>query len=163
MNDTVVKLDGLIKKYDNRPVVDGLSLEIKEGGGFYKGDERLADVMGFGEENVFSFGFLKNGRLVKFGCNGEDKNFTDVYVSEGGLGALTFEFTKTSQDTNSVFAVKGFFAQDSLPIVYSVVPCLDILMTAYTGAGNNTPPDAPTYQQVPSASASTNVSSAQKA
>ena len=31
MNDTVVKLDGLIKKYDNRPVVDGLSLEIKEG------------------------------------------------------------------------------------------------------------------------------------
>ena len=29
--DTVVKLDGLIKKYDNRPVVDGLSLEIKEG------------------------------------------------------------------------------------------------------------------------------------
>ena len=31
MNDTVVKLDGLIKKYANRPVVDGLSLEIKEG------------------------------------------------------------------------------------------------------------------------------------
>lgn len=28
---TVVKLDGLIKKYDNRPVVDGLSLEIQEG------------------------------------------------------------------------------------------------------------------------------------
>lgn len=31
MNDTVVKLDGLIKKYDNKAVVDGLSLEIKEG------------------------------------------------------------------------------------------------------------------------------------
>ncbi|MBQ4270738.1 MAG: ABC transporter ATP-binding protein [Clostridiales bacterium] len=28
---TVVKLDGLIKKYDNRAVVDGLSLEIREG------------------------------------------------------------------------------------------------------------------------------------
>ena len=28
---TVVKLDGLIKKYDSRAVVDGLSLEIKEG------------------------------------------------------------------------------------------------------------------------------------
>ncbi len=28
---TVVKLDGLIKKYDNKPVVDGLSLEIGEG------------------------------------------------------------------------------------------------------------------------------------
>lgn len=120
--------------------VGPFTLEIQEGGGFYKGDERLADVMGFGEENVFSFGFLKNGRLVKFGCNGEDKNFTDVFVSKGGLGALTFEFAKTSQDTNSVFAVKGFFAQDSLPIVYGVVPCLDILMTAYTGAGNNTPP-----------------------
>lgn len=120
--------------------VGPITLEVKEGGGLFKGDERLADVMVFGEENVFSFGFLKNGRLVKFGCNGEDKNFTDVFVSEGGLGALTFEFAKTSQDTNSVFAVKGFFAQDSLPIVYSVVPCLDILMTAYTGAGNNTPP-----------------------
>ena len=29
--NTVVKLDGLIKKYDNKAVVDGLSLEIKEG------------------------------------------------------------------------------------------------------------------------------------
>ena len=28
---TVVKLDGLIKKYDNKAVVDGLSLEIREG------------------------------------------------------------------------------------------------------------------------------------
>ncbi|MBO4243079.1 MAG: ABC transporter ATP-binding protein [Clostridiales bacterium] len=28
---TVVKLDGLMKKYDNRAVVDGLSLEIREG------------------------------------------------------------------------------------------------------------------------------------
>ena len=28
---TVVKLDGLIKKYDNQAVVDGLSLEIREG------------------------------------------------------------------------------------------------------------------------------------
>ena len=28
---TVVKLDGLMKKYDNKAVVDGLSLEIKEG------------------------------------------------------------------------------------------------------------------------------------
>lgn len=28
---TVVKLEGLIKKYDNKPVVDGLTLEIKEG------------------------------------------------------------------------------------------------------------------------------------
>lgn len=28
---TVVKLEGLIKKYDNKAVVDGLSLEIKEG------------------------------------------------------------------------------------------------------------------------------------
>ncbi|MBR5623743.1 hypothetical protein IKW72_01880 [bacterium] len=120
--------------------VGPFTLEIKEGGGLFKGDERLAEVMGFGEENVFSLGFLKNGRLVKFGCNGEDNNFTDVYVSEGGLGSLTFEFSKTSGDTNSVFAVKGFFAQDSLPIVYGEVPCLDVLMTAYTGAGNNTPP-----------------------
>ena len=31
MSNTVVRLDGLIKKYDNRAVVDGLSLEIKEG------------------------------------------------------------------------------------------------------------------------------------
>lgn len=116
------------------------TLEIKEGGGLFCGEERLADVMGFGEENVFSFGFLKNGRLVKFGCNGEDKNFKDLYVSEEGLGALTFEFNETSGDTNSVFTVKGFFAQDSLPIVYGEVPCLDFLMTAYTGAGNNTPP-----------------------
>lgn len=29
--NTVVKLDGLIKKYDNKPVVDGLTLDIKEG------------------------------------------------------------------------------------------------------------------------------------
>ncbi len=116
------------------------TLEIKEGGGLFKGEERLADIMGFGEENVFSFGFLKNGRLVKFGCNGEDRNFKDVYVSEAGMGNLTFEFTETSGDTNSVFAVKGFFAQDSLPIVYGVVPCIDVLATAYTGAGNNTPP-----------------------
>lgn len=29
--NTVVKLEGLIKKYDNKPVVDGLTLEIKEG------------------------------------------------------------------------------------------------------------------------------------
>ena len=29
--ETVVKLDGLIKKYDNKAVVDGLSLEIREG------------------------------------------------------------------------------------------------------------------------------------
>lgn len=29
--DTVLKLEGLIKKYDNRPVVDGLSLELKQG------------------------------------------------------------------------------------------------------------------------------------
>ena len=28
---TVVKLEGLIKKYDNKPVVDGLTLEIKDG------------------------------------------------------------------------------------------------------------------------------------
>ena len=117
-----------------------LELQIGEEGSLMKDDELLATTSALGEENVFSFGFLKNGRLVKFGCNGEDRNFTDVYVSEGGLGSLTFEFAKTSGDTNSVFAVKGFFAQDSLPIVYSVVPCLDILMTAYTGAGNNTPP-----------------------
>ena len=31
MEKTVVKLDGLIKKYDNKAVVDALSLEIKEG------------------------------------------------------------------------------------------------------------------------------------
>lgn len=31
MSDTVLRLDGLIKKYDNRAVVDGLSLEIREG------------------------------------------------------------------------------------------------------------------------------------
>jgi len=31
MSETVVKLDGLIKKYDNKAVVDSLSLEIKEG------------------------------------------------------------------------------------------------------------------------------------
>ncbi|MCQ2532826.1 MAG: ABC transporter ATP-binding protein [Saccharofermentans sp.] len=29
--NTVVKLEGLIKKYDNKPVVDGLTLDIKEG------------------------------------------------------------------------------------------------------------------------------------
>ncbi|MCQ2534165.1 MAG: ABC transporter ATP-binding protein [Clostridia bacterium] len=29
--NTIVKLEGLIKKYDNKPVVDGLTLEIKEG------------------------------------------------------------------------------------------------------------------------------------
>ena len=29
--ETILKLDGLIKKYDNRAVVDGVSLEIKEG------------------------------------------------------------------------------------------------------------------------------------
>ena len=28
---TVVKMDGLIKKYDNKPVVDNLTLEIREG------------------------------------------------------------------------------------------------------------------------------------
>ena len=31
MKNTIVKLDGLIKKYDSKAVVDGLSLEIKEG------------------------------------------------------------------------------------------------------------------------------------
>ena len=29
--NTVVRLDGLIKKYDNKPVVDGLTLDINEG------------------------------------------------------------------------------------------------------------------------------------
>ena len=29
--NTIVKLEGLIKKYDNKPVVDGMTLEIKEG------------------------------------------------------------------------------------------------------------------------------------
>ena len=117
-----------------------LELQIGEEGSLMKDDDLLATTSALGEENVFSFGFLKNGRLVKFGCNNEDVNFEDIYVSEIGLSSLRLEFSEISGNSNAVFGVKGVFAQDSLPIVYSVVPCLDILMTAYTGAGNNTPP-----------------------
>lgn len=66
--NTVVKLDGLIKKYDNRAVVDGVSLEIREGEIF-----GLLGPNGAGKSTTMNMicSLLKPtaGEIELFGCN----------------------------------------------------------------------------------------------
>lgn len=66
--DTVVKLDGLIRKYDNRAVVDGVSLEIREGEIF-----GLLGPNGAGKSTtmnmICSLITPTAGEIELFGCN----------------------------------------------------------------------------------------------
>ena len=88
-------------------------------------------------ENEISLGILKNGRLMKATVNGEDLNYD---VSFDLPETFSLKITNlTTGDGNSI-KIKGVFAQNSLPIVYSEVATIDLLMVAYTGGGNNTPP-----------------------
>ena len=88
-------------------------------------------------ENEISIGILPNGRLVKFTINGKEK---DLGVSFDLPETFDLKITNLTPGEGNSIKVKGIFAQNSLPIVYSEVPSIDLLMVAYTGGGNNTPP-----------------------
>ena len=87
-------------------------------------------------ENVISLGFLKDSRLVKAQVNGADVDASALSLTLPD----TVNIKITSLSTGSL-KVKGVFAQNSLPVVYGETASIDLLMVAYTGGGNNTPPE----------------------
>ena len=89
-------------------------------------------------ENEITLSVLKNGRLMKAAVNGKDLDYDLAFSLPE-----TFDIKVTNLtpgDGNSI-KVRGIFAQNSLPILYSEVASIDLLMVAYTGGGNNTPPE----------------------
>ena len=88
-------------------------------------------------ENVISMGFLKNSRLVKAQVNGVDVDTSALSLDLPD----TVNIKITNLSTGGSIKVKGAFAQNSLPVVYGETASIDLLMVAYTGGGNNTPPE----------------------
>ena len=96
-------------------------------------------------ENVISMGFLKNSRLVKAQVNGVDVDTQGISLTLPD--SVNIKITNLS--TGGSIKVKGAFAQNSLPVVYGETASIDLLMVAYTGGGNNTPPENYTNMYYP--------------
>lgn len=96
-------------------------------------------------ENVISMGFLKNRRLVKAQVNGQDVDTSALSLDLPD----TVNIKVTNLTMGGSLNVKGVFAQNSLPVVYGETASIDLLMVAYTGGGNNTPPENYTNMYYP--------------
>lgn len=95
-------------------------------------------------DNEIIIGVLKNGRLMKATVNGEELDYDLSFDLPETISLKISNLSPTAD-----IKVKGVFAQNSLPILYSEVASIDLLMVAYTGGGNNTPPQNYTNMYYP--------------